>query len=135
MPEALTDLDGFLLHVARERIVQRDGIHFQGLRYLSPTLASYVGTRVTIRYDPRDISEIRVFDHDTYICTAIDEEHADATFSLKDVQAARNARRRALRRRLNERIPLATTTDPAPEPTGPPPPPCPKLRTYAEDAP
>lgn len=134
MPQNLTDLDGFLLHVARERTVQRDGIHFEGLRYLSPTLASYVGTRVAIRYDPRDISEIRVFDHDTYICTAIDEEHANTVFSLKDVQAARNARRRALRTRLNERIPIATAvpTPPTPEPG---PPPRPKLRTYAEDAP
>lgn len=134
MPQDLADLDGFLLHVARERTVQRDGIHFQGLRYLSPTLASYVGTRVTIRYDPRDISEIRVFDHDTYICTAIDEDHPGKTFSLKDIQAARNARRRALRTRLNERIPL-TTPAPTPEAPEPAPPPRPKLKTYAEDAP
>lgn len=134
MPEGLSDLDGFLLHVARERTVQRDGIHFQGLRYLSPTLASYVGGPVTIRYDPRDISEIRVFDHGTFVCTAIDEEHAGKTFSLKDIQAARNARRRALRTRLNERIPIATTDEPTPEAPEPAPPPRPKLKTYAEDA-
>lgn len=34
MPADLNALDGLLLHVARPRTVQRDGIHFQGLRYL-----------------------------------------------------------------------------------------------------
>lgn len=144
MPENLDALDGLLLHVARPRTVQRDGIHFQGLRYLAPTLATYVGTTVTIRYDPRHITEIRVFDHDTFICTAINEQHVGETISLKDVQAARNARRRKLRARLKERIltSTATSTPAAPaipsrsEPAGPEPlvrPRKPKLRTYVED--
>jgi putative transposase len=37
------------------RKVRRDGIHFQGLRYLSLILAASVGEDVTIRYDPRDM--------------------------------------------------------------------------------
>jgi putative transposase len=96
-PDSLEALDGFLLTVARTRLVRRDGIHFQGLRYLSPTLAPYVGIAVTIRYDPRDITEIRVYDRDTFVCTAVDPDHQSLTVSLKDIQAARNARRRALR--------------------------------------
>jgi len=28
---------------------------------MEPTLAAYVGASVTIRYDPRDLAEIRVF--------------------------------------------------------------------------
>ena len=75
MPESLEDLDGLLLTVPKNRTVQRDGIHFQGQRYLSPTLAPFVGQTVTIRYDPRDVSEIRVYGHDTFVCVAIDEEH------------------------------------------------------------
>jgi len=43
--------------VAKPRMVHRDGIRFQGLRYLDPTLAAYVGEPVTIRYDPRDVGE------------------------------------------------------------------------------
>src|SRR5690606_30265981 len=58
MPESLDELDGLLLTVPKHRTVQRDGIHFQGQRYLSPTLAPFVGRPVTIRYDPRDVSEI-----------------------------------------------------------------------------
>lgn len=43
MPETLDELDGLLLTVPKHRTVQRDGIHFQGQRYLSPTLAPFVG--------------------------------------------------------------------------------------------
>ncbi len=42
-------LDLLLVMVAAPRVVHRDGIRFQGVRYLDPTLAAYVGERVTIR--------------------------------------------------------------------------------------
>jgi len=42
-PDSLQALDGLLLSVARSRTVRRDGVHFQGLRYVSPTLAGFVG--------------------------------------------------------------------------------------------
>lgn len=105
MPESLEDLDGLLLTVPKNRTVQRDGIHFQGQRYLSPTLAPFVGQTVTIRYDPRDFSEIRVYDHDTFVCVAIDEDHPNLRLSLRDIEAARRARRKELRRTINDRIP------------------------------
>jgi putative transposase len=71
-PDSLERLDLLLVQVARPRVVHRDGIHFQGLRYLAPTLAAYVGEPVTIRYDPRDLGEIRVFHRDRFVCRAID---------------------------------------------------------------
>ena len=52
MPESLEQLDLLLMQEVRARKVRRDGIHFQGLRYLSLILAAYVGEDVTIRYDP-----------------------------------------------------------------------------------
>ncbi|HQT62843.1 Mu transposase C-terminal domain-containing protein, partial [Acidiphilium sp.] len=52
MPDSLEALDLLLVSVAASRRVRRDGIHFQGLRYIDPTLAVYVGEAVTIRYDP-----------------------------------------------------------------------------------
>ena len=136
LPESLEELDGLLMTVARSRVVRRDGIHFQGLRYISPTLAGYVGQPVLVRYDPRDITEIRVFDHDEFVCTAIDQDHHDQKVSLKDVQTARNARRRTLRQGINERITVLTahTTQPSPAVT-PEPAPAPKrkLKVYKED--
>lgn len=134
MPDSLEELDGLLLTVAKSRTVQRDGIHFQGLRYLSPTLAPFVGHAITIRYDPRDMSEIRVFDHDTLICRAVDEDHPNSRPSLRDIDAARRARRRALRKTINERIPIMTGREPHPMPQAPPQSRRrPKLRTYEED--
>ena len=87
-----------LLTVVRPRRVQRDGIHFQGFRYLDLTLAAYVGEDVVIRYDPRDMGEIRVFHQDTFVCRAVCAELAGQTIAPKDILQARNTHRRALRK-------------------------------------
>ena len=131
MPDSLEELDGLLLTVPKTRVVQRDGIHFQGQRYLAPTLAPFVGHTITIRYDPRDISEIRVYDRDTFICTAIDEAHPNLRLSLRDIETARRTRHRQLRRAINDRVPtIVTREEPrTPEPTQR----RPRLRTYEED--
>jgi putative transposase len=97
MPDSLEALDLLLVNVAKPRVVHRDGIRFQGQRYIDPALAGYVGEPVTIRYDPRDIAEIRVFHHDQLIATAICPELANRTVSLKDIVAARKQRRGQLR--------------------------------------
>jgi putative transposase len=104
MPESLEALDLLLVMVAKSRMVRRDGVHFQGLRYIDPTLAAYVGEPVTIRYDPRDIAEIRVFHCNRFLCRAINPEHAGRTVTLKDIQTARARHRRSLRTEINERI-------------------------------
>ncbi len=132
MPDSLEQLDGLLLTVAKHRTMQRDGIHFQGQRYLSPTLAPFVGHPVTIRYDPRDLSEIRVYDRNTFLCVAIDEDHPNLRLSLRDIEAARRARRRQLRRAINDRIPSVAPRD-EPSTTSTPTPRRRRLRTYEED--
>ena len=104
MPDRLEDLDELLAMVARPRVVGRDGIRFCGLRYLDPTLAAFVGERVTIRHDPRDVAEIRVFHRDRFLCRAVNAEHADRMMTLRDVQSARRARRQALRDGIKQRI-------------------------------
>lgn len=111
MPDSLDQLDGLLLTVPKNRVVQRDGIHFQGQRYLAPTLAPFVGQTVTIRYDPRDISEIRVYDRDTFVCVAVDEAHPNLRLSLRDIETARRTRRRQFRHIINDRIPTATVRE------------------------
>ena len=133
LPESLEQLDGFLLTVPTTRVVQRDGIHFEGLRYTAATLAPFVGSTVSVRYDPRDVTEIRVFHRDVFLCTAISTEHQTETISLKQIQAARNAHRRALRGQIHERIAIVNpklddTTTPAAVETDRP-----RLKTYEED--
>lgn len=103
MPKSLERLDFLLLTVVKPRKVHRDGIHFQNFIYMEPTLAAYVGERVIIRYDPRDLAEIRVFFRDKFICRAICQELAGETISLKEVIRARNRRKRELRKTIAER--------------------------------
>ena len=143
VPESLEALDLLLVMVAQSRMVRRDGVHFQGLRYMDPTLAAYVGESVTIRYDPRDIAEIRVFHRNRFLCRAINPDHAGRTVTLKDIQTARARHRRSLRTAINAR--LATVADFLPDQAQSIPPPkqaaatqgrtASKLYTYLEDKP
>lgn len=142
LPDTLEDLDLLLILHAEPRRVRRDGVHFQGLRYVAPTLAGFVGEAVTVRYDPRDLSEIRLFHRDRFLCRAVSEEHAGEVVTLKDIEAARRAHRRSLRAAINERV--AKVADFLPRhdqpsrPAAPPKPapsPARRLRLYAEDDP
>jgi putative transposase len=103
MPESLEQLDLLLMQEVRARRVRRDGIHFHGLRYLSLTLAAYVGEDVTIRFDPRDMGEIRVFYKDRFLCPAVSAEIAGETIPLREIIRARNQRRRELSSILHDR--------------------------------
>ncbi len=119
LPAHPDDLDLLLLNPAAGRRVQRDGVRFNGTRYVSPVLAAFVGENVTVRYDPRDAGEIRIYHHDAFLCRAVAPELAGETFTLKQVQAARTARRRALREQLHQRrslvdaLPVDTRWTPA----------------------
>jgi putative transposase len=96
---------------------------------------------VTIRYDPRDVAEIRVFHRNRFLCRAVSPEHSGQAITLKDIQAARSNHRRALRGQIRERVtPVADFLSPHVEITVPPgPEPTSaqlkkvKLRTYRED--
>jgi putative transposase len=103
MPESLEQLDLLLLTVLRARKVHADGIRFQGLRYIDPTLAAYVGEPVTLHYDPRDMAEVRVFHEGRFLCRAVCPELAGDVVPLREIVRARNQRRRQLRTTLRER--------------------------------
>ncbi len=139
LPESLEQLDLLLLTVARTRRVQQDGIRFQGLRYLDLNLAAYVGEEVIIRYDPRDMAEIRVYHGDTFICHAVCQELAGQTISLKEIIATRNRRRRQLREQLADRravVDLLLEAHAVEEPPPPAPseePPQPRLKRYINE--
>jgi putative transposase len=109
MPESLEQLDLLLMQEVRARKIRRDGIHFQGLRYLSLTLAAYVGEEATIRFDPRDLGEIRVFYKDRFLCRAISAELAGETIPLRDLIRVRNQRRKELRSILLDRQKMVDT--------------------------
>jgi putative transposase len=94
------------------------------LRYIDPTLAAFIGEAVTIRYDPADIAEIRVYRDDRFLCRAICQELAGETISLKDIVRARAERRRDLQSIITSRRSLAdqVLVRPAASPAALPPP-------------
>ena len=131
MPDSLEQLDLLLLTVARTRRVQQDGIRFMGMRYIDPTLAAYVGEEVLLRYDPRDMAEIRVFYQDRFLCRAVCQELAGETVPFREIATARNRRKRELRQTIQDRRRVVdslwrakhwggtseTPVDPPPEPS------------------
>jgi putative transposase len=54
MPDSVERLDLLLIHEVRTRKVRTGSIHFHNFRYLSLTLATYVGEEVTILRNPLD---------------------------------------------------------------------------------
>jgi putative transposase len=109
----------------------------------APTLAAFVGEAVTIRYDPVDMAEIRVFQGDRFLCRVICQELSGETVSLKEIVAARRERRRALhatirgRRSLVDQLLARPAVDPepgpAPDPMRPPDKGAPRLRRYEHE--
>ena len=144
LPATPDDLDLLLLTADATRRVQRDGIQFASARYVSPVLAAYVGEDVTVRYDPRDLGEIRIFHDNRFLCRAIAPERASTTIAFADIKAARDHRRRALRGQLRQldktnaalpadnRYPISAIDTP-PDPQPPAPQPTHGLRLYAAD--
>ena len=75
----------------------------------STNLAAYVGEDVVIRYDPRDMAEIRVYHQDRYLGRAICQELAGQTISLKEIIAARRQRHKELRTQLSSHAAIIDT--------------------------
>jgi len=146
MPESLEQLDLLLLTVAKSRRVRPDGLRFQGLRYMDTTLAAYVGEDVILRYDPRDMAEVRVFYRDRFLCRAVCQEIAGETVALREIIQARKQRRRELGQTLSDRRQIVETLlavhrpqsdpQPVPDPADSPAPtdsPVPKLKRYLNE--
>jgi putative transposase len=100
-PDSLEQLDLLLLTIAKTCIVQPGGVRFQGMRYIDPTLAAYIGETVLLRYDPRDMAEVRLFHKGKFLCRAICL--AGQTVALRDIRRARDQRRRDLKETLRTR--------------------------------
>jgi len=146
MPESLEQLDLLLLTVPKTRRVHPDGIRLSGLRYIDTLLAAYVGEEVLLRYDPRDITEIRVSHEGRFVCRAVCQELAGETVPLREVIRARERRRRELRRTIQDRRKAveslldvrrggvtASTGEGTPEVISEPPKPARTLKRYADD--
>lgn len=73
-----------------ERTVNKDGVHFERVRFIAPELNGLVGDRVQVRYTPHDLRQIEIFRDDTWLCTAYPQDQLTA-----EQRAAVLARRHA----------------------------------------
>lgn len=73
-----------LLREDRKYKVHQRGVHFHGEYYIAPELGSrgLVGSKVDVRYLPRDPSFVEIFYKDEWVCTAY--PHADLPDSVRE---------------------------------------------------
>jgi putative transposase len=103
LPESYEQLDLLLVTVAKTRKVRNVGISFSRLNYQSQVLSAYVGESVVIRYDPRDLAEIRVYHNNKYICSAISPDLSENTVSFNQLRTARKKRKAELNKTIKQR--------------------------------
>jgi len=108
-PEALR----WMLMGDTERTINKDGVHFEGLRFIAPELNGLVGEKVQVRYMPHDLRQIEIFRGDHWLATAypqgmLSPEQRDAVLARRRADAAELARRqrRASRRARAELAPI-----------------------------
>ncbi len=107
MPDSLEALDLMLLHVGRQRKVQRDGIRFKTFRYFDLELSKYVKQYISVRYDPRDMSEIYVYADGTFVCKAACKELEGREVELREIIKERALRKKEVKSAVQERQQLA----------------------------
>lgn len=106
----------WLLLADVERTVNKDGVHFGGLRFIAPELNGLVGEKVQVRYTPHDYRQIEIFRGDEWLATAypqgaLSAEQREAVLARRRADAAElgQRQRRASRR---ARAKLAPITEP-----------------------
>lgn len=108
----------WMLLADTERTINRDGVHFDGVRFMAPELNGLVGEPVQVRYMPHDLRSIEIFRGDRWLATAypqdtLTDEQKHAVLERRRADAAELGRRhrRASRR---ARAQLAPITEPGP---------------------
>lgn len=108
LPASVAHLDLLLLQPRRQRVVQQEGITFQGAWYLHPLLGDSVGEAVSIRYDPQNLASIRVYvseagSEERFLCQASCVERGGEAVSYQEIVEARVKRRKRVGKALRER--------------------------------
>ncbi len=102
MPESINSLHMLLMTISESRLVRKDGIHTNSLRYTNTELQhGYMREWVGVRYDPSDVSQIYVFLDNKFVCVATCSELSGIKPSLQDVQKAKRDRKKELRSKIS----------------------------------
>jgi putative transposase len=101
----LTVIDKLLQ--SKPYVVQRDGIHFKYGRYRDPEhiLAGYIGRTVTVFFNPRNTSCIRVWGNDEtgtfhFLCTAYPQQTTELPADRDAIMEENKRRRELVRQRV-----------------------------------
>lgn len=103
LPDSRAELDVLMLTVLKSRVVHTDGVKFSGFRYISPTLAGYIGEKLIVRYDPRDVAEISLYHNNSFVCRAVCSELAGKTVTLNEIISARKRERIKKQTKMKDR--------------------------------
>jgi putative transposase len=92
LPESIDALDLMLHKVGKPRKMWPEGIRFNNTRYSHILLTQAHGEEFSIRYDPRDLSSIWVYEQEgKLLCKAVEADLVASERDISDVMA-RNAR-------------------------------------------
>lgn len=85
------DLDPLLTPYTSKRKVKDSSIRFQNILYEHPMLHKYEDLELEVRYNPFDLSRIKVFDHSFYVCDLSSEIIGDHPLSYYDFLCIKKA--------------------------------------------
>jgi putative transposase len=90
-PIAERELDILLRKQSRRTIYRGGYLQFENLSYWGEALTPHAGENITLRYDPRDITSVRVYRHEpdreVYLGVAKAQDFEGETLSLDDAKA------------------------------------------------
>ena len=110
----------WMLMADSERTINKDGVHFERVRFMAPELNGLVGERVQVRYTPHDLRQIELFRGDQWLATAypvdqLTDDQRAAVLERRRADAAELAKRqrRASRRARATLAPITAPGEPA----------------------
>ena len=80
------DLDSLLTPYSSKRKVKDSSIRFQNLIYFNKVLYKYEDLELEVRYNPLDLSKIKVYDHGFFVCELKSETLNGYTLSYYELQ-------------------------------------------------
>jgi putative transposase len=101
LPESLDALDLMLHKVGRPRKMWQDGIRFKNRRYSHLLLSQSNGQEFTIRYDPRDLSTIWVYEEEgKLLCKAGSADLLESEMEPGDLIANNSRTKKELKKKI-----------------------------------
>lgn len=108
LPESLDALDLMLHKVGRPRKMWQDGIRFKNRRYSHLLLTESNGQEFTIRYDPRDLSNIWVYEEEgKLLCKAGSADLLESEMEPGDLIAKNSRIKKELKKKIKAKNDLA----------------------------